>query len=193
MTLGIDREPNLFDFFHKDVRSAKRDLGAHLSEDSTLYLSQLLAERARADRPAPVEATLAELHGRAAGCPPSDQAQVYRELGDRSLYIAGYFRDHLGQAMVGADYYAAMGSSAYLRVHQVLARFFSGAMASVFHELGEQFQTCIVILDHIRCTHEAHPDLLDRWLRAWVEDGDLQAASRLRERGLLLPKSTGDA
>lgn len=193
MTQGIDNELNLFDFFHDDVQNAKRDLGARLSIDSTLYLSQLLAGRARADRPKPAETTLAELHGRAITGPPANQAKVYRELGDRSLYVAGYFRDHLGRAMVGADYYAAMGSSAYLRVHDVLARFFSGAMASVFHELGEQFETCVVILDHVRCIHEAHPDMMDRWLKAWVERGDEHAASRLRERGLLLPKPAGDA
>jgi len=193
MTHGIDSDLNLFDFFHEDVRNAKRNLGARLSNDSTLYLSQLLTERARADRHTPAESTLAELLGRAVTSPPTDQAQVYRELGDRSLYVAGYFRDHLGHALVGADYYAAMGSSAYLRVHDVMARFFSGAMASVFHELGEQFETCVTILDHIRCTHEAHPDMMERWLKAWVERGDEQAASRLRERGLLLPKPAGDA
>ena len=86
---------NLFDYFNEEVESARAGRGSRISDDTGLYLATLLADRVRADRPAPPEDTLAELHARAATSPLADQAKTYRELGDRSLYRVGYFAESL--------------------------------------------------------------------------------------------------
>lgn len=185
-TLLSDRE-HLFDYFDERVGEAREDLGVDLSQDTALYLTNLLVERARADRPAPPEATLAELHARASQQSPSARASTYRELGDRSLYLVGYFRESLSRRVVGPRYYAEMGSAAYHQVDQVLKQRFADAFGPVFAELAAGFRDCVAILDRIRVVQDAQPDPLSRWYEEWLLTGDEDTAERLRRRGLILP------
>jgi len=52
---------SLFDYFHLRVQEARAERGAALSDDSLLYVSQLLVDRARTDHEVPRADTLAEL------------------------------------------------------------------------------------------------------------------------------------
>ncbi len=143
----MDPTINLFDYFHgkvEDVRAARQ---VRVSDDTALYLARLLTERARADRPAPPEQTLAELHARAAICRPAEQARTYQELGDRALYVLGCFRTSLSSRAVGPSYYAQMGQAAYARVDRVMRLWFADAFGPVFRELAGGFDQCVGLLD----------------------------------------------
>ena len=59
MHTAVDQTDNLFDWFQRRVRDARVQTGVDLSEDSTLYLVQLLSERARSDIDAPSSASIA--------------------------------------------------------------------------------------------------------------------------------------
>lgn len=183
----LSEREHLFDYFDLRVGEAREDLGIELSPDTALYLTNLLVERARTDRPAPPEATLAELHARAATESPSGRATTYRELGDRSLYLLGYFRESLSRRAVGPRYYAEMGAAAYHQVDQVLKACFADAFGDVFTELAHGFQECVAVLDRIRIVQDAQPDPLTRWYEEWLRTGDADTAERLRRRGLILP------
>jgi hypothetical protein len=186
--MGVTTTSNLFDHFHERVDDAVDREGLDLAEDTRLYLASMLAERARADRPSPPETTLAELHGRAALSPPGEQAAVYRELGDRTLYLLGYFRESLTRRIVGPTYYASMGKAAYHRTDLVLKAWFADAFGPVFHELSAQYDACVDVISTVRDGHEgAQPDPLLRLYERWVETGSEQARERLVRRGLLLP------
>ncbi|TNE90968.1 MAG: hypothetical protein EP330_06790 [Deltaproteobacteria bacterium] len=179
---------NLFDHFHERVDDAIDREGLDLADDTRLYLASLLTERARADRPAPPETTLAELHGRAALAPPGEQAATYRELGDRALYLLGYFHESLTRRIVGPDYYASMGKAAYHRTDVVLKAWFADAFGPVFHELSLQFDSCVRVIGTVRDSHTGeHPDPLVQLYERWVETGSEQARARLLRRGLILP------
>ena len=190
---SIEASTCLFDYFHERVKDARGAVSAGISEDTGLYLTTLLVDRARTDAPRPPEETLAELHARAAGAPPAEQARTYRELGDRSLYLVGYFEESLHRRTVGVRYYCEMGSAAYHRVDQVFKRWFANAFDEVFVELATGFADCVRILKEVRSNVDEEPDFLMRLYQQWLDTGSEEAASRLRERGLLLPPRPTEA
>ena len=183
----VSSKENLFDFFQDEVLDARHKLDLSLSDDASLYLATLLVDQTRADRPQLPQETLAELHAAAAHARPATQAATYRELGDRSLYAAGYFRDSLDRKVVGPEYYAQMGAAAYHRTDQLLKRWFADAFGPIFGELALQFRDCVAVLDRIRSTHEERPAVVERLYNEWLATGDPELAARLRRIGLLLP------
>jgi hypothetical protein len=189
----VELATNLFDWFHARVRDAHSVTGVELSRDSEMYLANLLVERARTDRPAEPTGTLAELHLRASSAPPSEQARTYREIGDRSLYVLGYFAESLSRGTVGPRYYRDMGSAAYARVDQVFKRFFANAFDGVFDELAHRFAGCVGILREVRRAVDEEPDVIMRLYARWAATGAPDAAERLRAYGLLLPPRPEEA
>ena len=180
-------EANLFDYFHQRVEDARLARGGRLSSDTGLYLAQLLVDRARTDRRGPPESTLADLYARAAHAPPTEQARTYRELGDRALYVLGYFAASLRSRTVGPSYYVAMGAAAYDRVDHVLAVWFSQAFGGVFKELASHFDTAVSVIDAVRERHKAdRPDDLPFLYDQWLATGDPTLAARLRAAGLIV-------
>ncbi|MBA2321113.1 MAG: hypothetical protein H0V89_08155 [Deltaproteobacteria bacterium] len=151
--MPIVPEANLFDFFRESVERAHSATRVPVGQDTRLYLAQLLVDRARTDRPAPAETTLAELHARASCAGPAEKATTYRELGDRSLVCLGLFRKSLDRKTVGASYYAEMGSAAYQRADDVFKRCFADAFGDVFEELARHFGGCVALLADIRAEH----------------------------------------
>jgi hypothetical protein len=190
---GVEVDTNLFDWFFGRVRDAHQAVAADLSDDSELYLAALLVDRARADRRELPESTLLELHVRASNAPPSEQARTYRELGDRSLYLVGYFEESFHRKTVGPGYYCEMGSAAYARVDQVFKRWYGNAFDGVFEELADRFRDCAQVLREVRRNADDQPDLLLRLYNLWRETGSEEAAARLRAHGLILPHKPQEA
>ena len=178
---------NLFDWFLSRVRDARAATGVSLSDDSTLYLVKLLVERARADLDAPKEQTLVELHARAVNAPPAEQLRSYRELGDRSLFLLGYFPENVERRSVNLSYYADMGSAAYARADQVFKRWFANAFGEVFAELADHFRAAVSIVSEVRRARDDEPDQIMRMYQRWLDTGDANIAARLRALGLVLP------
>lgn len=169
----------LFDYFHDQVESA--GAGLPLSGEIKLYLANLLTERTRADRKTYEESTLAELYGRAYNAPRHHAAVVYRELGDRALYVVGFFPDSLQRSLVGPRYYIDMGASAYYRTHD----WFQGAFGSTFADLSRQFEDCVVLLDTVRGTEHD----LSLLVEEWHTTGDTLAKKKLFRAGLIVTSS----
>ena len=186
---------NLFDFFHARVEDARGEASISISDDTSLYLASLLTDRARSDQAPDPGKTLVELHARAAHAPPGQQASTYRELGDRSLYLLGFFREHLDRRrrVIGPAYYENMGMAAYHKVDLVLKRWFSDAFGDVFHELAQGFRECVDLLDRVRA--RSAPDDAEGLLAAyegWLLDGDRGTAATLYAGGLVLPNEPTD-
>ncbi len=191
MTRRVARAANLFDYFNDQVEEARARQGVDISSDTRLYLVTLLADRARSDAIASTEETLAELHARAAHAPPARQARTYRELGDRALYLLGYFAESLSRRLVGPEYYADMGSAAYHRVDILFKSVFSDAFGPVFRELALRFRDCASIVEAVRDAHrEDRPDDLAVLYERWLATGDPATAEKLTTRGVLLPRGT---
>ncbi len=188
MSANVMTEDNLFDYFHERVEHAKCQQTVPLSENTTLYLASLLTERARIDRPAPQETTLVELHLRAANAPPGEQARTYRELGDRALYVLGYFSESLERSPVGPSYYTEMGTAAYQRVDTVFKQWFSDAFGPVFGELATHFSECVELIEQVRTGETEDSDDMVRLYERWLATGSEKYATRLRAKGIIVPR-----
>lgn len=187
----VQTDANVFDYFRAQVREARNQADIGLTEQTELYLAQLLAERTR--RPegeGPV--TLAELHLHATQGTPAEQASRYRALGDRALYDLGYWPEVVERRIVGPEYYAEMGSAAYARTDLVFKRFFADAFGPLFRELAEQFRACVAVLERVRAAASGE-DELTRLYNEWAESGSEALAERLRMRGLVVPRRRAEA
>ena len=111
-------DANLFDYFNSRVDDAVVAQALALPQQVTYYLSHLMVEVSKAERLFRIDSpqTLAEMHLRASGSPPVKAIGLYKQLGDRALYIGGYFGESLGRKTVGINYYADMGEAAYQRL-----------------------------------------------------------------------------
>ena len=125
---------NLYDFFDERVGQAAANHDIQLTTDTCRYLAFLLTRPETALNRADPE-TLAELHMAAAIASRLQALRLYRILGDRALYVAGYFGESLESRPVGVNYYADMGGAAYRRV-AVLGQ--AGSQKDTWTELFEE-------------------------------------------------------
>lgn len=111
------------------------------------------------------------------------QKQLFRHVGDLSLYIAGYFQDSLLRKLVDVDYYIGMGGSAYLKVASLAGE---ATVADMYGELAGGFGRFVDVLAEVsdRTSVPREQDLL-RQYELWVRTRSERAARKLQEAGIL--------
>jgi len=176
----------LDDFFATHVKRACRSAGFSASPLTGQYLVQLLAHYAiRGIDDAP----LALKYKDALEAPPSERRVRLREIGDTSLYVAGFFSESLDRRLVGVDYYRGMGARAY-------GDLAGGADAgqAVFVDLARNFTRFANILtaiaDHIGRKDRA-ADILKLYDR-WTQSGSTWARRRLATLGIVVSENAED-
>jgi hypothetical protein len=98
-----------------------------------------------------------------------------RGLGDRALFVAGFFGDSLGGRGVGIRYYRDAGSRAYGDLAAALAwRASAQAGSHLFEELADRFSDFVEVLTHVGDESRAQGPrgllpLYDRYLRGGSE------------------------
>jgi len=199
----LQTHENLFDFFYGEVDAATGAVGTIVSEEGVFYLSNLLVEQTRTP-PTDRNETLAELHIRAARAPRAQQIREYRTLGDRALYVAGFFPESLARKPVRASYYMDMGRAAYDRLAQLLGGHTTAladtsghkGLDEIFAELAESFRACTEVLHEVQASMRARSeqppsevDLLALY-EDWLTTGNRRALHTLQKHGLV-PTSRG--
>ena len=165
------------EFFRELVESALQRQHLAAREGTSFYLVNLLAGFVHGDRTALHEGEalgmrfVRALHG--AGTRQRDEL---RQVGDRSLFISGFFADSLTRSLVDIDYYIHLGEHAY----GSLARQGDGTFGEVFDELAVKFPAFVDVLCEVSesTAVTSNGDLLrlyEKWLR-----------TRSRRRGDLL-------
>lgn len=188
----LSQEENLFDFFHEAVGTAVLSAGKTVSDDGVYYLSNLLVERGRTpEEPAPK--TLVDLQIQAQEKGGAAAVQAWRELGDRALYVSGFFRASLTRKNVSTDYYLSMGATAYDQLAGLMRwTGAGGGFETIYEELAHQFEHCSAILERVRDQVRGHSNesILELYER-WMVQPDPLVTQRLTELGML-PISPGD-
>ena len=201
----LSQADSLFDFFHERVGAAVQDTRAGVSEEGVFYLTNLLVEKGNTSTEDSAE-TLVELRLRAQTGDRMCAIQSYRELGDRALYLSGFFRRSLHRRLMSMEYYLHMGASAYDALSRMLDFGRSHAsdaqpsghkdLASIYLELAERFAICSNVLSEVEQEVRAEQTSLSdqdvlRLYESWLSTGSPAVARRLRQLGVV-PSRGGD-
>lgn len=152
---------NLLSGFMSTERLFPRDADGHIREEPLVFMVKEALEQS-------------ELH---------HQKLMFRQVGDVSLYVAGYFPDSLNRKLVDVDYYIEVGETAY---QQVASRVEEQAQRGLFEELSEKFSGCVEVLAEVsdRTAQKRETDLIAAYER-WERTGSERAAKLLAEAGIL--------
>ena len=189
------------EYFHGVVAGAISSLNVVASEHAQSYLVNLLSHFMVADNFFPTHAdgkpasTLTEQLGIALEeTRPEQRALRLRQLGDFSLYVAGFFTDSLSRKLVDVDYYIGMGGAAYENVARLEEK---RARAVLFEELGGKFSQFVDVLAQVSEETGFQPDNSQDLLRIydlWAKTGSERLARQLAKAGIVpqLVKEKGE-
>lgn len=112
----------------------------------------------------------------------AQQRTTLRQIGDRSLFVSGFFSDSLRRKTVDVDYYVSIGGLAY----SALSRYETDTLSPVFAELGEKFVRFVDVLSEVseRSFCASSSDLLRLYDR-WLTTGSARSGRLLLERGVV--------
>lgn len=127
--------------------------------------------------------TLAESYLRALDAPRPDRIEALRKLGDRALYISGFFSDSLNRSLVDVDYYAGLGGAAYGNLAEAVSEEEAATVYRVFSKNFLEFADVLSFISQ-KALVQSHEDVLrlyDKYLRT----GSQTARERLLEMGVI--------
>lgn len=189
--------PDLNEFFRNEVTEAKADLGMTLGDVTEFYLVNLLCEYTRVGTaPEPGKEPLALLYKRAREANLGERVRLLKDLGDLSLYVAGFFAEFIERSLVDKSYYIAMGGSAYNDLSGLIGMQRQGELfAELYVELAGKFSELVGLLNQIADRSREADDgqqqlmqLYERWLRTRSE----RLRRLLLDKGMLLPNDSDD-
>lgn len=181
-------------FFREAMTDAMRQTGHRLTDQAQVYVVHLMAEFSRAERAFagtdPGERpALALLMSRASESEPDEAVRIYKHLGDSSLVLSGYFAESIDKELVGRDYYASMGESAYSSVAS-LCRTTAALSSVLFEELAVRFRDLVDVLSAMSMRATKDAPLSDKKILELVEryqrTGNKEILEALKAHGVVL-------
>ena len=111
------------------------------------------------------------------------KVELLKKLGDRSLYVSGFFGDSLSRKAVDVDYYVSMGGVAYAALASHVRQ---DTSARLYTTISKRFIELVDVLTHISQksfikSNESILRLYDRYLTT----GSDLAREKLTEMGVL--------
>jgi hypothetical protein len=177
------------EFFRDLVESALHRQHLSAREGTSFYLVNLLAGFVHGDRTAPGDdEPLGVRFVKALQEAGARQRDELRRVGDRSLFISGFFADSLSRSLVDVDYYIQLGEHAY----GSLARQADGTFGDVFDELAGKFPAFVDVLGEVseRTAMASNADLL-RLYEKWLRTRSRRSGDLLASRGIVPNASIG--
>ncbi len=134
--------------------------------------------------------TLAETFLRAQTAEHRTRGELLKKLGDRSLYISGFFGDSLQRKLVDVDYYADMGCAAY---SSLASDVHEDTFARLYKEFASRFLEFAEVLTEISVLAQVTDEQnILRLYETFTKTGSDVARSKLIEKGLIaVPLQTG--
>ena len=191
--MGIDHQ-SLSEFFREQVTEAQERQKVKLKEATQFYVVNLLTEFHDAAKLFPVEndklvdEPLALIYARAMASPyRTERVRLLKDIGDRSLYVSGFFSDSLKRKIIDIDYYTNMGEHAYGYVSSLAKEDRTpDVFAEIFGELAEKFLHMVDILSSISESAEltSDQDLL-RLYERWLQTRSDRLSKKLQKNGIV--------
>jgi hypothetical protein len=170
-------------FFRDLVRDAMAAQQVESSETMEFYLVQLLEAFARPARADLLDPPLALDYLEAFHLPASQRYGKLKRVADTALFVTGIFVDSLERSLVGPQYYAALGRTAYARLSAHPPR---ATLAELFSELAQRFPDFVRVLTEISAQElfRREQDTL-RVYKRWLHTQGHREADVLVRRGLI--------
>lgn len=155
------------------------------------YLIELLESRVTAPGPAEAaDATLGEGLLQAQLQHGVERLQRLRRLGDRALFVAGFFGDSLNRSLVGVEYYGDVGRTAYANLARALAaQLREQTWPGLYAELAQHFHDFVEVLAEVGDRTRADgPGAMLRLYERYLRTGSSRDRRRLMRRGQVPPE-----
>jgi hypothetical protein len=185
---------SLKEFFRLLLGEVVQRQRVSLAEITEFYVVNLLSEYATAEKLFTSELEgrkesepLALLYTRALQQEREQRIRTLKQLGDQSLYTAGFFRQSLEDRVVGPEYYVQMGRKAYAAIADLSP---SSVFTSVYLELDQKFGSLVDVLTEIAARGQvaSGPKGQMQVFEAWSRTGDAHLESVLIDAGMLPKK-----
>ena len=189
MVEALFRNESPAEFFRDLVETAMQNQRVCARELTSFYVVNLLTGYVHATAPgSDEEEALGTRLARALQGAGTAQRDSLRKVGDRSLFISGFFSDSLNRSLVDVDYYIQLGECAY----RSLARQGDDALGDVFDELSGKFTTFVDVLGEVseRTSLSSNADVL-RLYEKWLRTGSRRSGDLLAARGIVPNASIG--
>ncbi len=172
------------EFFHEVVSDALSAVDLDASEPASWYLVGLLGDFTRARlTDEPLGMKLAQPVD-----DPGERVRNLKQVGDTSLYVAGFFADSLTRSLVSAEYYVGLGQNAYAQLARQLGT--NRSISDVYEELAANFPQFVDVLGEVRKRVDfATPDI-GRLYEMWLRTRDEWIEKKLKAAGLIVDSGT---
>ena len=175
----------MHEYFREALKVAIKRSGGCISEELQAYLVYLLTDFARADRvyaginPGE-EPVLVLLLERALEAPMHEANRIFKQIGDSTLYLSGFFGEKTHASGVSANYYVSMGEGAYLKLAQ-------NTNQAVYHELSDAFERLVFLLRQMSLQDKkASPEQLLSWIEEYQISKNPDLKALLQQNGVFL-------
>ena len=176
------------EFFHEVVTDALSAVDLDASEPASWYLVGLLGEMTRTRlTDEPLGPKLAQV-----GADAGERVKTLKQVGDQSLYVAGFFSESLSRSLVDVDYYVGIGQNAYAQLARSLGA--QKTLTEVYEELAEKFPRFVDVLAEVRkrttlAELNAATDV-SKLYEIWMKTRDEWIEKKLRALGVLVDVDT---
>ena len=133
MSETVLRSESALEYFKQLVDDALARQHIAAGELTAFYVVHLLASFLQ--RPADHDEPLVFRLAQALEAGGNRQRDSLRQIGDLSLFVAGFFSDSFRRKLIDIDYYVSIGGTAY----GALSRYETDTFSSVFAELADKF------------------------------------------------------
>lgn len=145
---GLEQVPSLLAFFRDELTSAFEQTGLQTSQETEAYLVHLLEGFSRLDPDSSdevgFEKPAAMLLEEAMASAGERRIEIYRRLGDASLYNCGFFSAHITRRSVSPTYYRRLGQTAYQSLGEMMGfKQPGGIFHAIFNELAAKFDSIV--------------------------------------------------
>ncbi len=166
-------------YFYEVLTEALATAHVEATEPAGWYLVSLMGEFTRARLP---DEPLAMKLSAARTAEPGDRVRGLKEVGDTSLYVAGFFTESLSRKLVDADYYIGLGRGAYAE----LAGQLSGSLTDVYRELAANFPAFVEVLACVRRRVDFAGCDVMKLYQQWLRSRDSWVEKKLRALGVMV-------
>lgn len=153
----MESKDSLKSFFYECLHRAQKNQHLPLQDVTQIYVVHLMekaldtAKIFASKDTHEMEEPLAFILGRALSTESTLQKlELLRQIGDRSLFVSGFFSDSFAAKSIDMDYYMAMGEQAYRSVSNLIEEKYNEKLfPEAFTELAEKFKELVDVMAEI--------------------------------------------